>query len=83
MPGNSEALPSGSRSRRNNIKRTKRDRKKEMTSEGVSRGYTEKILSGPMDLPFFLIIMVLLVMGIIMMFSAGYAWAIAEGNDGT
>ena len=27
--------------------------------------------------------MILLVMGIIMMFSAGYAWAIAEGGTGT
>lgn len=65
------------------MKRNRNDRKKEMTSEGVSKGYTEKIVSGPMDLPFFLIIMVLLVMGIIMMFSAGYAWAIAEGHEGT
>lgn len=65
------------------MKRNHNDRKKEMTSEGVSKGYTEKIVSGPMDLPFFLIIMVLLVMGIIMMFSAGYAWAIAEGHEGT
>lgn len=36
-----------------------------------------------MDFPFFLIVMILLVMGIIMMFSAGYAWAIAEGGKGT
>ena len=38
---------------------------------------------GEVDLPFFLIIIALLVMGIVMMFSASYAWAIAEGKDGT
>ena len=43
----------------------------------------QKLSVGPMDFPFFLIIMILLVMGIIMMFSAGYAWAIAKGNKGT
>lgn len=36
-----------------------------------------------MDAPMFLIIMVLLVFGIIMMFSAGYAWAIDEGLEGS
>lgn len=58
-------------------------KKKRMTPEGTSKGYTEKIITGPMDLPFFFIVMILLVVGIIMMFSAGYAWAIAEGNAGT
>ena len=43
----------------------------------------QKLSVGTMDFPFFLIIMILLVMGIIMMFSAGYAWAIAKGNKGT
>ena len=38
---------------------------------------------GEVDLPFFLIVIALLVIGIIMMFSASYAWAIAEGEDGT
>lgn len=57
--------------------------RKKLTPDGTSRGYKEKIPAGPMDLPFFLIIMVLLVMGIIMMFSAGYAWAIKEQDDGT
>lgn len=80
MSNASEAAAGGKKIRMN---RNRSDRKKEMTSEGVSKGYTEKIVSGPMDLPFFLIIMVLLVMGIIMMFSAGYAWAIAEGHEGT
>ncbi len=57
-------------------------RKKEMTSEGVSKGYSEKPLSGPMDYPFLIILMTLLALGIIMMFSASYAWAISEGLDG-
>ncbi|WP_295216740.1 putative lipid II flippase FtsW [Ruminococcus sp.] len=38
---------------------------------------------GEVDLAFFLIVIALLVIGIIMMFSASYAWAIAEGEDGT
>lgn len=38
---------------------------------------------GNFDLPFFLILVVLLVFGIIMMFSASYAWAISEGKSGT
>lgn len=80
MSNASDAAAGGKKIR---MKQSRNDRKKEMTSEGVSKGYTEKIVSGPMDLPFFLIIMVLLVMGIIMMFSAGYAWAIAEGHEGT
>ncbi len=38
---------------------------------------------GMVDLPFFFIVIILLVMGIIMMFSASYAWAISEGKAGT
>lgn len=38
--------------------------------------------SGDFDIPFFTIVMILLVMGIIMMFSASYAWAVNEGLDG-
>lgn len=38
---------------------------------------------GEVDVPFFLTVLALLVMGIIMMFSASYAWAIAEGHSGT
>lgn len=59
------------------------ERRKRITAGGVSKGYREKIAVGPMDFPFFIITMILLVMGIIMMFSAGYAWAIAKGNKGT
>ena len=38
---------------------------------------------GEMDLPFFIIVITLLVIGIVMMFSASYAWAIDDGYDGT
>ncbi len=38
---------------------------------------------GEIDIAFFLIVIALLVIGIIMMFSASYAWAIAEGEAGT
>ena len=61
----------------------KNSRKKQLTSGGTSKGYQEKLAVGPIDFPFLLIVMILLVMGIIMMFSAGYAWAIAEGGTGT
>lgn len=37
---------------------------------------------GTVDLPFFFIVITLLIMGIIMMFSASYAWAISEGESG-
>lgn len=38
---------------------------------------------GKVDRPFLLIVMVLLIIGIVMMFSASYAWAISEGYSGT
>lgn len=38
---------------------------------------------GEIDIAFFMIIMILLVMGIVMMFSASYAWAIDEGKAGS
>lgn len=56
--------------------------KKRITPEGVSSGYKEKIVTGTMDLPFFIIVLILLVIGIVMMSSASYAWAISEGLDG-
>lgn len=79
MQNASNAVPDGKRrNAANNV------RKKRITSDGTSRGYREKIATGPIDYPFLLIVMILLVMGIIMMFSAGYAWAIREeGGDGT
>ena len=61
----------------------KNSKKKKLNADGTSKGYTEKLSVGPIDYTFLLIVMILLVMGIIMMFSAGYAWAIAEGGTGT
>ncbi|MBQ7981474.1 MAG: FtsW/RodA/SpoVE family cell cycle protein, partial [Oscillospiraceae bacterium] len=61
----------------------KKSKNKKLNADGTSKGYTEKLSVGPIDYTFLLIIMILLVMGIIMMFSAGYAWAIAEGGTGT
>ena len=73
MASASNAVPNGK----------KRAKKKKLNADGTSKGYTEKLAVGPIDYPFLLIVMILLVMGIIMMFSAGYAWAIAEGGTGT
>ena len=73
MASASNAVPNGK----------KRTKKKKLNADGTSKGYTEKLAVGPIDYPFLLIVMILLVMGIIMMFSAGYAWAIAEGGTGT
>ena len=73
MSSSANAVPNG-----------KRQAKKPKTNaDGTSKGYTEKLSVGPIDYTFLLIVMILLVMGIIMMFSAGYAWAIAEGGTGT
>lgn len=47
----------------------------------TSKGYKEKIVPGNMDLSFLIIVLILLVIGIVMMFSASYAWAIYESND--
>ncbi len=38
---------------------------------------------GAVDFVFFLVVMILLAFGILMMFSASYAWAISEGESGT
>jgi cell division protein FtsW len=38
---------------------------------------------GGIDLTFFFIVMTLLVIGIVMMFSASYAWAVSKNQDGT
>jgi cell division protein FtsW len=41
-----------------------------------------RLKKGPVDVPFVIILLVLLVIGLIMMFSAGYAWAIEEDLPG-
>ena len=73
MSSSANAVPNGKR----------QVKKKKTNADGTSKGYTEKLSVGPIDYTFLLIVMILLVMGIIMMFSAGYAWAIAEGGTGT
>lgn len=75
MSSAANAVPNG--------KKQIKPKNKKLKSDGSSKGYTEKIVVGPVDYTFLLIVMILLVMGIIMMFSAGYAWAIAEGGKGT
>lgn len=41
-----------------------------------------RFILSEIDKPFFILIMVLLIFGIIMMFSASYAWGLSEYNDG-
>lgn len=45
--------------------------------------FQRNVRYGEVDIVFFLIVIALLVIGIIMMFSASYAWAISEGEEGT
>ena len=60
--------------------RTKK-KKQNIFTAGISRPEDARQLPF-FDLPMFIIIMVLLALGIIMMFSAGFAWAINEGLPG-
>ncbi|MGN0582728.1 MAG: FtsW/RodA/SpoVE family cell cycle protein, partial [Oscillospiraceae bacterium] len=70
------------------VRRRKTKKKKSVSFSPGSIG--EKIAEiqikgrkmGTVDLPFFFIVAILLVFGIIMMFSASYAWAISEGYPG-
>ena len=55
-------------------------RRRSVLLEGVPSTENERSVS--FDAPMFVIIMILLVFGLIMMFSAGYAWAIDEGVEG-
>ncbi|WP_124101171.1 FtsW/RodA/SpoVE family cell cycle protein [Ruminococcus sp. Marseille-P6503] len=41
-----------------------------------------RFIRSEIDKPFFILVLVLLVFGIIMMFSASYAWGLSEHNDG-
>lgn len=45
--------------------------------------FKRKSQLGGIDLTFFFIVMTLLVIGIVMMFSASYAWAVSKNQDGT
>lgn len=80
MPNAANALPDDRRSRNVRKKNITKSSSAKGSQSDISQG---KYAIGPMDYPFFLIVMILLVMGIIMMFSAGYAWAIADGKAGT
>lgn len=53
---------------------------------GISRNNEKmkrKTRLGGIDLTFFFLVMTLLVIGIVMMFSASYAWAVSKNLDGT
>lgn len=72
-------------SRENTPQKKKTQPKKESTfklffTAGVSRPKNDRQVG--VDAPMVVIILVMLVFGIIMMFSAGYAWAIAENLPG-
>lgn len=41
-----------------------------------------RFIKSEIDKPFFILVLVLLVFGIVMMFSASYAWGLSEYNDG-
>ena len=68
----------------------RRKTKKKKSSSFSPGSISEKIAEiqikgrkmGTVDLPFFFIVAILIVFGIIMMFSASYAWAISEGYPG-
>lgn len=83
MPGATEYISKDGADRRRNIKKSAGGAKKGRSTDAAAKAGGEQIVKGPMDLPFFLIIITLLVIGLVMMFSAGYAWAISKGYDGT
>ncbi|MDR0944478.1 MAG: putative lipid II flippase FtsW [Ruminococcus sp.] len=58
--------------------------KKQIQKKGIIKPSAPgpRLKKGPVDVPFVIILLVLLVIGIIMMFSAGYAWAIEEDLPG-
>ena len=54
-----------------------------LTAIQNNRNGKRRVSYGNVDLPLFIIIITLLVMGIVMMFSASYAWAIDDGKSCT
>lgn len=68
--------------RRNKENKTRRSFSFRNIGEKINEWRVKDRKKGTVDLPFFFIVMILLVMGIIMMFSASYAWAISEGLPG-
>ena len=61
------------------VKKADKAKKKPVTK----RRKREKTIKGDCDYVFLLTVISLLVIGIIMMFSASYAWAISEGKEGS
>lgn len=82
MPGATEPISKDGAERRRNIKKSTGGKKNTSTDSAQKNG-GEQIVKGPMDLPFFMIIVILLIVGMVMMFSAGYAWAISKGYEGS
>lgn len=69
-------------------KKSKEEKKKKTTlleamGNDLKEWHIRSKKLGNFDLPFFFILITLLVFGVIMMFSASYAWAISEGRSGT
>ncbi len=56
--------------------------KKDTSSAKAENDIRKKNVQGPIDSAFAGIVLLLLAMGLVIMFSAGYAWAIAEGEEG-
>lgn len=83
MPGATEYISKDGADRRRNIKKSAGGGKKNGSTSAAQKTGGEQIVKGPMDLPFFMIIIILLIVGMVMMFSAGYAWAISKGYDGS
>lgn len=54
---------------------------KKVSNEQVTSGKKVKIIVGSMDISFLIIVLILLVFGVVMMFSASYARAIYESGD--
>ena len=58
------------------------DRRRNIRSSAGQTPDTKKKTIGKIDITFTFIIMILIVFGVVMMYSAGYAWAIDENLDG-
>ncbi len=48
----------------------------------VKKNKKPRIHKGEIDIPFFILILVLMVIGLVMMFSASYYWGLTKNNDG-
>lgn len=64
------------------VNKTSPNKKKPVKQDEKPKNNGMFYAKGEFDKPFFLIIIILLVLGTVMMFSASYAWGIAETGDG-